>query len=74
MIVYFSAYKYVKGVWSGDYETLKTVTTLGNGVQPLIPRKGDFVLGLTKDESEHKVTKVKWDKTLRSVNVHVEKV
>ncbi len=40
MIVYFSTYKYVKGVWSGDYETLKTVTTLGNGVQPMIPRKG----------------------------------
>ena len=70
MIVYFSTYKYVKGVWTGDYETLKTVT---GDVVP-IPRKGDFVLSLTREESEHKVTKINWSKTLRSVNVHVERV
>ncbi len=74
MIVYFSTYKYVKGVWSGEYETLKTVTTLGNGGNPPVPRKGDFIADLTKDGSEHKVMKVNWSKTLKSVNVHVELV
>lgn len=70
MIVYFSTYKYVKGVWSGDYETLKTVTA---DVVP-VPRKGDIVQELVTEKSMHKVTKVVWSKTLRSVNVHVEKV
>lgn len=70
MIVYFSTYKYVKGVWSGDYETLKTVTA---DVVP-IPRKGDIVAELTSEKSEHKVMKIVWSKTLRSVNVHVEKL
>lgn len=74
MIVSFSTYEYVKGVWTGGEEILKRVTTLGNGTQPHVPRKGDFVADLTKEGSEHKVTKVSWDKSLRSVNVHVESV
>lgn len=74
MIIYFSTYKYVKGVWSGDYDTLKTVTSLSSGDSPLVPRKGDFIADLTKDGSEHKVIKVFWNKSLQSVNVHVEKV
>lgn len=70
MIVYFSTYKYVKGVWTGDYETLKTVT---GDIVP-VPRKGEIICGLKTEESEYKVTKVVWDKSLRSVCVHVEKV
>ena len=69
MIVYFSTFKYVKGVWTGDYETLKSVT---GDIVP-VPRKGEIVVSLTSEKSEHKVVKVTWSKTLKSVNVHVEK-
>ena len=74
MIVYLSTYEYVDGVWSGDYETLKTVTSLGSKEPPRVPRKGDFITDLTKEGSEHKVIKVFWNKSLQTVRVHVEKV